>query len=317
VLINGQERLHQLTRPTLSTDDMVADDEMDEAESSEIEGTIDGSGLEQRPELDLVGGVDGQHFEGNLLTQVATNVQNEHFAQQQQKPPHSSNRTDTLDMPLREDNESQMMVDRSDCAPAVFPVPVIDSVAVQPMVTGLEQQPTVQELSDVDEGRSEFAALESKPASDHAESKVEMGIIENFKLETWRDPPNVDGGNLRNGDYNDNDEEESESSDSVRSHPGDEISCPISVTSSPQSSVGMRSAAKSVNSDKQKENVVTTPPKELAVTPSTPVSRRDPRVSRKVITAKRILSTPVAASPPVPKPLASSSVRCRRTSMRH
>ena len=144
----------QLIRPAASADGMIADDEM-EAESSEVEMADGGSSSLKLPSpalnttlnKDIISGTTT----GNLLTQIATNIQNEH-----------SN----------------------------------DSFNV------------------------------SNPHNETTARRIEYDI------------PPIDG----------DDEEEDESSDSVRSKPGDEISCPMSETHSSQSSVGMRSAAKSAAS---------------------------------------------------------------------
>ena len=156
--IDNEPLQPQAIQPAASADGMIADDEM-EAESSEVEITYGGSNVRMsNPSLEppMNENTKMQMRTGNLLTQIATSIQNEH----------------SYDSPVK------------NCS----------TDALDP------QSKTTAQMNDY--------------------------------------MPQIDG----------DDEEDDESSDSVRSKPGDEISCPMSDTHSAQSSVGMRSAAKSTES---------------------------------------------------------------------
>jgi hypothetical protein len=167
--INSDKLHQQVTEPATSIDGMIADDEM-EAESSEVEKTDGGSSSLQVAitALDTATNknANAQTMAGNLLTQIATNIQNTH----------------SYDSPAKD-----------------------------------------RIISDV-------------PNPRHAET-----------------PQNIDYMPQMDGD----DEDDDESSDSVRSKPGDEISCPMSDTHSSQSSVGMRSAKSTASREGSQ------PPKEV------------------------------------------------------
>jgi hypothetical protein len=212
---NGSPRMPpHVPRHTLSTDDMIADDE---AESSEIEGELGGEPLTT---------IESPCRGGSLLMQVAASIQNEHFltqtaTQSQESQPHTQ-------PPFNDDLVGSH--DRSDDA---LVESIVDSASE--MMTETANGIVAESVSEMIVERASKTIVEKARemiAETAPEVVLEASNVALMNSESFVYPlPEAD--------------EESESSDSVRSHPGDEISCPVSVASSPQSSVGMQSAAKS------------------------------------------------------------------------